>query len=465
MSSLTLAAFLVLTIVACDAASPKLPTFFDRRDYPGLYGTFVQVADTNGDGIPDIIASQHKTGYIEVLLGNGNGTFRTGPNSLTVATGADSLAAADLNGDGKIDLALANYSGIVVATGNGNGTFGSGVLYSIDDVQISFLVVGDFNNDGIPDIAAAGSAGLWLLTGKGGGLFNSAVLVASLPGSANVAAADFNQDGNLDVVVTQPNETDGGFAVLFGQGNGAFQTPQMFGAGLMPNALAVGSLTPGGPPSIAVDNYNVNLSQVDLYYGNGAGGFSAPSVVTLPEVGVEGLSIGDVNGDGIPDLVSDNGYVVFGEGGGSFSKPVNYPVSNAGNFGIANAVLADLRSSGGLDIVTNGGADSISVLLNLGEGFLEDGIFTEVGQGPLCAADFNGDGKPDLAVSTFQYGATILLGTGKPRNAVHYRNNPGRERRRIVLRRWRSQRRWHPQSAGARIYLSRIHCPRLPRQR
>jgi hypothetical protein len=239
----------------------------------------------------------------------------------------------------------------------------------------------------------------------------------------------------------------------------------MFGAGLMPNALAVGSLTPGGPPSIAVDNYNVNLSQVDLYYGNGAGGFSAPSVVTLPEVGVEGLSIGDVNGDGIPDLVSDNGYVVFGEGGGSFSKPVNYPVSNAGNFGIANAVLADLRSSGGLDIVTNGGADSISVLLNLGEGFLEDGIFTEVGQGPLCAADFNGDGKPDLAVSTFQYGATILLGTGKPRNAVHYRNNPGRERRRIVLRRWRSQRRWHPQSAGARIYLSRIHCPRLPRQR
>jgi len=420
---LKLAAFLFLDLVAINiivvaanaASSPKAPTFFARRDYPGLYSIFVQIADTNGDGIPDLIASQIKSGYIEVLLGNGDGTFRPGPDSLTVATGTVSFAAADLNGDGKIDLALANGNGIVISTGSGNGAFQPGVLYPINDGGIGFLVIGDFNGDGVPDIATAGNTGVWLLTGKGNGTFNPAVLAVSLPGCSNIAAADFNQDGNVDLVVTLPNDESRDFAVLFGKGNGTFQPPQMFGSSLMPTAVAVGSLTPGGPPSIAVnDAFNNNLDQVDLYFGNGAGGFSGPKVVILPEVGRAGLLIGDVNGDGLPDLVSDNGFVAYGEGGGNFTKPVGYLVSGGGDFAITNAVLSDLRNNGLTDIVTGGGQGAVSVLLNVGKGVLEDGVWTSVTGGGECGvpADFNGDGKPDLAISTGQ-AISILLGTGQ----------------------------------------------------
>lgn len=134
--------------------------------------------------------------------------------------------------------------------------------------------------------------------------------------------------------------------------------------------------------------------------------------MNLPGVGSKGgLAIGDINGDGLPDLVSDGGYVAYGIGGGYFSRPVSYPIEGGG--GVWNVALADLRKIGRTDIVT-GGYDAVSVLLNEGKGVLEDGIRTSVAGGASCgaAADFNGDGKPDLAVNTSS-GISILLGTGK----------------------------------------------------
>jgi hypothetical protein len=165
-----LTACLLASLPPAAAASPKMPTFFARRDYPGLSSYWVQVADTNGDGIPDLIAING--GYVQVLLGNGNGTFRPGPNTLTTVDGTVSFVATDLNGDGKVDLARATGSGVAVCMGNGDGTFQSGVLYPINDSDVQYLVVGDFNGDGIQDIAVTGKLGVWLLTGKGGGTFN-----------------------------------------------------------------------------------------------------------------------------------------------------------------------------------------------------------------------------------------------------------------------------------------------------
>jgi FG-GAP-like repeat len=120
---LKLAAMVGLNILAITAvaATPKMPTFFARRDYPGLDSYFVQVADTNGDGIPDLIANEF--GYIEVLFGNGNGTFRPGPNSLTSDTATSFFVAANLTGSGPIDLVLASGSGVVVCMGNGTEPF------------------------------------------------------------------------------------------------------------------------------------------------------------------------------------------------------------------------------------------------------------------------------------------------------------------------------------------------------
>lgn len=423
-----LTALVSFCLVAFDAtvvaASPKAPIFFARNDYPQDFIHYARVGDVNGDGIRDLV-SLGAYG-LTIWFGNGDGTFRFGPSSSTVpAVEATTFVLADLNGDGKLDAVMPNplptvlklSSYIAVAIGNGDGTFKPVVQYPMDNPGLNHVAVGDFNGDGIPDLAATGrGAGVSLLVGVGDGTFHPAQLAIPLPNAFNISVADLNGDGKLDLVVTVP-AAGGGFDIFFGNGDGTFGTPQVFTLDQAPVALAVGPLIRGGPPSIAVNWSGSN--SVYLYFGNGKGAFSGPRVVDLPAGYQDGLSIGDMNGDGIPDLLSAGiagpystvgAYIAYGEGAGNYSAPVEYPIE--GWDGIGNAVLADLRGIGRLDVVTSG-ADAMSVLLNTGKGLLEDGIWTKVTGGAACgaSADFNGDGKPDLAVNT-PTGISILLGTG-----------------------------------------------------
>jgi len=392
----------LLSLMCCGAlaAAITLPKFLARRDYPAP--GYVAVADVNGDGIPDVITvSDHG---IETLLGIGNGTFRVGPSTKPGnEIGYFQVAALDLNGDGKIDLIISQGGGIEVCFGNGDGTFQPGIVYGPGG---GYFAVGDFNGDGIPDVAVPGSSGIWLYIGKGGGVFNTGVLVTSVPNSATgnvpLAVADFNGDGNLDLAVAY--RTNGvqvnGFIVLFGNGNAAFQTPVFYG-GSSPSWLVADDLNGDGHPDIVA-------SGAYIYLNNGQGGFSAPTLASLP--GPE-FAIGDVNGDHIPDLVSDTGYVAIGLGNGTFAPPVSYAVPSSETYD--NVVLAALRKNGPNDIVT-GNLNGTSVLLNAGKGKFIDGETVSVPGSGNCgaAADFNGDGKPDLAVPTTD-GIVILLGTGK----------------------------------------------------
>jgi hypothetical protein len=401
----------LLACYSAGAAGPPRSTFSARRDYIGLYSQHVVVADVNGDGISDLIANDG--GAVLVLFGNGDGTFRTGPTTLTGLLYAGSFVAVDINGDGKADLALAGNTptgawGIGVCLGNGDGTFQPAVFYPAGkDNEISYLVLGDFNGDHILDAATPGASGVWLFTGQGNGTFSPGVLAASLPsGSGKLATADFNGDHKLDLVVTMPAPR-AGFAVLLGNGNGTFQAPQTFAEPADPFAVAAGNLSAHGHTDIALAS--ATSSDVYLYFGNGAGSFAGPTRVYLP--GASDIAIGDVNGDGIPDLIDPGVYIALGKGNGTFKPPQFYAIQGAQ--GTYNLALADLRNNGLTDIVTDS-EYAVSVLLNQGKGKYEDGEWTPVSSGVGCgaAADFNRDGKPDLAVNTSS-GVAILLGTGK----------------------------------------------------
>jgi len=405
----------LLLVGSASAAGPPEPSFFARRDYLQLYNQqSVGVADTNGDGIPDLIGAN---GSVSVLFGNGDGTFRGGPLSQTGMTFAGTFVAADLNGDGKVDLVLAGGRhgtapplGIGVSFGNGLGEFKKVVFYPAgNESAIGNPVLGDFNGDDIPDVAVVGSAGVWLFTGIGDGTFHPGVLAVSLSASGGgyLAAADFNSDHKLDLVATMPFDGSGnGSVVLFGNGDGTFQAPVVLAEPKKALGVAAGRLTKGGYPGIAL--VPAGSSEVYLYHSNGAGGFSAAQHANLP--GGPGIAVGDVNGDGFPDLVSAGGYIALGTASGAFKQPIYHPVQNG--YGSHNVLLADLRKNGLTDIVTDA-EFGVSVLLSMGKGKFEDGARTLVTGGTSCGAtaDFNGDGKPDLAVNT-PSGITIMLGTG-----------------------------------------------------
>jgi hypothetical protein len=237
-------------------------------------------------------------GTISVLLGNGDGTFQTGPVSYTTIDGSSAFVAADMNADGIVDIVMTGddagpgyVGGVAVCLGNGDGTFQYGTFYPIADTGFDYLVVGDFNGDGIPDVATAGFSGVWLLTGKGDGTLNPGVLVASLPASdGKIATADFNGDGNLDIVVVQRsggvNGSGAGTAVLLGNGNGTFQTAKTFPYPKQPSAGAAGPRTKGGPPGIALSDgsspiYTSGTVRVTLP-GRGRSIFPAPSASPSP---------------------------------------------------------------------------------------------------------------------------------------------------------------------------------------
>jgi hypothetical protein len=418
---------LILLLSSTAIAATLIPAQFSaRRDYLFTHGAFlVRSADVNGDKIPDLVAIDTSGNTIPTLLGQGNGTFSLGPTSQPGFQVMSGMALTDLNGDGVIDLVVAGQAnnganGIGVCFGNGDGTFQAAVFYQVSDARLDSVVMEDFNGDGIPDVATVGNDGVWLFLGKGGGVFSPGVLTPTRYGfmpsliAGRLAAADFNGDGHLDLAVNFNSldfGTPSGFALLLGNGDGTFQTPvnHVVLPATAENYIQVADLNRDGHPDIVLSPIGVSASYVNVLLNNGKAQFSAPIQVTM-NAAVE-VAIGDLNGDGIPDIVNSLGTVVFGKGNGQFGAPVSYAVENC-QFS-TDVTLAPLFKEGVLDIVA-AQQQAVSVLLNEGSrGIFEDGEWISVPGAGSCAAaaDYNRDGKPDLAVPTSN-GILIMLGTG-----------------------------------------------------
>jgi hypothetical protein len=194
----------------------------------GIVPLSAAVADFNGDGHLDIAVTNEGNkgnGNVMVFFGNGDGTFRKAA-IYNLPAYPYSVAAGDLNGDGRPDLAVAEYNaGVAVLLNNGAGKFGKPVLYPVNPANVTNVVIADLNHDNHPDLVVATFEAVGVLLGKGGGKFGKTVLYStkSISQEGNpyaVAVADFNGDGNLDIATVVDASSISG--LFYGQGNGTF---------------------------------------------------------------------------------------------------------------------------------------------------------------------------------------------------------------------------------------------------
>jgi hypothetical protein len=344
-------------------------SFVGGTQYPVQASLSLQMtvvsADFNGDGKPDFAVEAPytvaATTALTVYLGNGDGTLQ-GPISTAIPSNG-AVAAADLNGDGKADIAtvyanctqgacLPGYVAVLIS--NGDGTFQPSVPYATG-LQPASLVIGDFNGDGKPDLATSNSASnnISILLNNGNGTFPIHVEYPSglMPG--NVLSGDFNGDGKLDLVVS----TETGILVLLGNGDGTFQPPLNYAVS-QAAALAAGDFNSDGKLDLAVTTQQDSQPLLVLL-GNGDGTFrTAP-----PSGSASGYpAVGDFNADGKPDLIMNGAWILLGNGDGTFGQP--FIISP----GAGIAAVVDINHDGVPDVVGGTGyntaAGEIEVLLS-----------------------------------------------------------------------------------------------------
>jgi hypothetical protein len=298
-------------------------------DSGGSYASGVAIADLNGDHKPDLIVVNGFSNTVGVLLGNGDGTFQTAVTYGLSGRYPWSVAIADVNGDGRPDILVAvdcidaNCDGAVgVLLGNGDGTFQAAVTYGSGGRGALSVQVADVNHDGKPDLLVsndcAGSCspfngGVAVLLGNGDGTFQAATSYDSGGIHANsVSVADVNGDGKLDLQVSNlvPNTV----GVLLGNGDGTFQPVVTYSSdpgspGSVVVSVGVADVNGDGKPDLLVVNMSVggngnNGGSVAVLLGNGDGTFQA--AVNYLSGGYQSLriAVGDVNGDGRPDLLT-----------------------------------------------------------------------------------------------------------------------------------------------------------------
>ncbi|HEY6270415.1 MAG TPA: choice-of-anchor D domain-containing protein [Terriglobales bacterium] len=359
-------------------AQPASHPFFSGATFATDYGPdALTVGDFNNDGKLDLAVAATASNTIDILLGNGDGTFQLYQSLPDSGTDPASIAVTDFNGDGNQDLLVANYfcpgtsnGCVTVFWGKGDGTFPSSTIVDANELPVSVVAADFLSNGGMDFLTGGGNGqGLFLQTTDGKGTFyEPSAPISSCGFPVGVSSGDFNRDGKLDLAVGCGFAGSNVVGVQLGNGDGTFRNPALYTA------------------------------------------------LSYPEYAVPA----DFNGDGVLDLAvmgfgTNEISILLGNGDGTFQNPVSYAVDSA-PYAIA---VGDFNADGKLDVVTSSDQQgTFAILLGNGDGTFQPYFDQYVGAGfssvSLAAGDFNNDGKLDLAVGNAYVsnsGVSVLLQT------------------------------------------------------
>jgi hypothetical protein len=427
---------------------------FDFRTGPptGFIPTAVVAGDFNEDGHMDLAISNGGDNTVYVLLGNGDGTFRTPEVLYTRGESPVWITAADLQNNGHLDLAVADgdTDTVEIFLGKGDGTFQPGAQVSLSQTP-TFLLAGDFNHDGNQDLVVglvvdvgAAEPQFELLLGDGTGGFSGAVFpppitVIEPTPTGWIAAADLNNDGFTDLVTTV---TAGSAMTYLNQNGQSFLQGSPFGPSDGAMVVGLGDMDEDGcVDAVELGEYGF----VTIAKGTCDGNFTQSAPIAAVGDLDPAIQVIDVNGDGHLDVVGSSAYygletagmgaqggylvsVLKGDGKGNLA-PAQIYRGGADDFSLA---VADLTGDGMPEIVTTDSLDNAATLFvndgsgNYGApggesiGYLSGVTNSPIPDVPMETADLNGDGKPDIVLLEFgqlasdpsQFTALLNDGTG-----------------------------------------------------
>lgn len=404
----------------------------------GLSYTF-RVTATNASGAgPASLASNPVTPFDRVLTHGFEPDFAV-PQTFSTGTGPASVAGSDINADGRPDLVVANVGSNSVSVllnssvlGTSAPTFAAQQSFATGVGPVA-VIAADINSDGRPDLVATNWSGntgntlsVLLNTTDAGGsaAFSTQQVFAAQQAPYDIASADLNGDGRVDLAVT--NQNSNSVSVLLnttarGAASASFAAQQAFAAGSKPQSVAIADMNGDGKADLVVADH-ANVGTINVLRNTTAPGAATPGFAAAQTLSVAANPVSvraaDMNGDGIPDIVvtSYTDYTISVLRNQTLAGAMTFDFAAAQTFpvGPAPVFLAtpDLNGDGKLDVVTTNAAnDTVSVLLNTSPIGATTFTFTTepafaTGANPICvtAADVNGDARPDLL--TANNGAT-----------------------------------------------------------